>query len=315
MGTDGIGSSIVVALAAILWLAYLTPTWFRQREYHATERNAVRLQQTLRILAETSEVPERVTAETTARSVLAHEKLVRGELKRAEAINRAKGIAMSRAAARTLASLKPEVAATVISHSPAAYRLRRARVIGLGSFAVSLALIFIGFASFSSAAGGVLVTLGAIGTVAAVFLMRKLAVAAQLRSRVARELGAQPAPARQLGHPLLEFADEPAVATPWTPVPLPKPLYIGRPLAQPLVSAAATSAASSTSAIDHARATLVADAAEAEQLLREAHTENRVTPIIRTAAAESRFTRMGIVDGSVTTVTDLDAALRRRRAV
>jgi len=42
----------------------------------------------------------------------------------------------------------------------------------------------------------------------------------------------------------------------------------------------------------------------------------KVTPIIRpAAAAESRFARMGIVDDTASGVTDLDAALRRRRAV
>jgi len=306
MGTDGIGSSIVVALAAILWLAYLTPTWFRQREYLATERNAVRLQQTLRILAETAEVPERVSAETTARSVVAHQKLVRTQQNRAEAIDRAKGIAMSRAAARTLASLTPEVAATVVTHSPAAYRLRRARMIGLSVLAASLILIAAGVTPIAAPLSALFLVLGSLGAVGSVVLMRTLAVATRQRNRVARELAERTVPKRQVGHPLPEFVDEPATVAPWTPVPLPKPLYMGRPLTQPLVSAAA---------IAQARTTLVSDAAAADQRLREAHTEHRVTPIIRAAATENRFTQMGIVDGDVTTVTDLDAALRRRRAV
>lgn len=313
MGIDGIGSSIVVALAAILWLAYLTPTWYRQREYLATERNAVRLQQTLRILAETAELPERVVAETTARSVVAHQKLVRSELNRAEAIDRAKGIAMSRAAARTLASLAPEVAATVITRSLAAYRLRRARVIGLSSLAISLIVVVAGAWSFTSTASGVLLTLGVIGVGASLFLMRKLAVATRLRNRIARELSERPPTKRRIGHPLPEFTDLPVAATPWTPVPLPKPLYIGRPLEQPLVSASAVAQARETLAAD------AADAAETErqrnQEQREERSEHRVTPILRPVASESRFARMGIVDSTSTTVTDLDAALRRRRAV
>ena len=306
MGIDGIGSSIVVALAAVLWLVYLTPTWFRQREYHATERNAVRLQQTLRILAETAEVPARVQAETTARSVVAHQKLVRSEQNRAEAIDRAKGIAMSRAAARTLASLTPEVAATVIAHSPAAYRLRRARMIGLASFAASLLAIIVGLLPFAAAASGALLALGALGAISSVLLLRKLVGATRLRNRIARELREQPAAKRPVGHALREFEDQPTIAAPWTPVPLPKPLYVGRPPAQSVVSA---------SAIAQARATLESDSAESTRSLREAQAESRVTPISRSSAVPNRFSQMGIIEAEVNTVTDLDAVLRRRRAV
>ena len=67
MSSDWLGGGVVWALAAVLWVAYLIPTWMRRRSYNATERNAVRLQQTLRILAETAEVPEHVRAEATAR--------------------------------------------------------------------------------------------------------------------------------------------------------------------------------------------------------------------------------------------------------
>ncbi|MWB97480.1 hypothetical protein [Agromyces seonyuensis] len=66
---DGIGGGVLVVIAAALWVAYLLPSWFRRRQYLATERNAVRLQQTLRILAETSETPEAVQVEATAREV------------------------------------------------------------------------------------------------------------------------------------------------------------------------------------------------------------------------------------------------------
>ena len=58
------GGGLVLALVAVLWLVYLVPTWQRRREYLATERNAVRLQQTLRILAQTAELPEEVRVGT-----------------------------------------------------------------------------------------------------------------------------------------------------------------------------------------------------------------------------------------------------------
>src|SRR6188474_857237 len=60
-----VGGGVLLALAAGLWLVYLIPSWLRRREYLATERNAVRLQQTLRVLAETAEVPYQGCCRTT----------------------------------------------------------------------------------------------------------------------------------------------------------------------------------------------------------------------------------------------------------
>ena len=71
MELTGLGGGVMLAIAAVLWLVYLLPTWLRNREYLATEKNAVRLQQTIRVLAETAEVPTVVRAETLARELAA----------------------------------------------------------------------------------------------------------------------------------------------------------------------------------------------------------------------------------------------------
>jgi hypothetical protein len=76
-----LSGGIVFAVAAVLWTVYLLPTWLRRSEYLATERNAIRLQQTLRILAETAEVPIEIRLEATARNVAEQQKV----LKRVEA--------------------------------------------------------------------------------------------------------------------------------------------------------------------------------------------------------------------------------------
>ena len=76
MSSEVLGGGVMVAVAAALWVTYLMPTWARRRQYLATERNAVRLQQTLRILAETSEIPQEVRVETNARGVSAQRKLL-----------------------------------------------------------------------------------------------------------------------------------------------------------------------------------------------------------------------------------------------
>jgi len=51
------GTAVLLAVAGVLWLVYLVPIWLRRSEYLATERNAARLGQTLRVLAETAEQP------------------------------------------------------------------------------------------------------------------------------------------------------------------------------------------------------------------------------------------------------------------
>ena len=61
----------MLAVAAGLWFLYLVPTWVRRREYLATERTATRIQQTMRVLAETAEVPESVRIAATAREAAA----------------------------------------------------------------------------------------------------------------------------------------------------------------------------------------------------------------------------------------------------
>src|SRR3954470_15287612 len=69
MELTGLGGGIMLAIAAALWLVYLVPSWFKRREYLATERNAVRLQQTIRVLAETAEVADAVRGEAAARQL------------------------------------------------------------------------------------------------------------------------------------------------------------------------------------------------------------------------------------------------------
>lgn len=91
------GGGVVFAVAAALWIAYLLPSWMRRREYLATERTAVRLQQTLRILAETSELPEEVRVEAKARAIAEHEKVIRKAEEKALAETRAAAAAEARA--------------------------------------------------------------------------------------------------------------------------------------------------------------------------------------------------------------------------
>ena len=86
MELTGAGTAIMLAIAAGLWFLYLAPTWVRRREYLATERTATRLQQTMRVLAETAEVPDTVRVAATARDAARAERLLRAQQRRADAM-------------------------------------------------------------------------------------------------------------------------------------------------------------------------------------------------------------------------------------
>ena len=85
MTGGGLGGGVIFVVAALLWVAVLVPAWVRRREFRAAERNALRLQRTLRVLAETTEVPQEVRLEATAKQALAHEKMLRTAQRRQDA--------------------------------------------------------------------------------------------------------------------------------------------------------------------------------------------------------------------------------------
>ncbi|CAN5135794.1 hypothetical protein BH09ACT2_BH09ACT2_14170 [soil metagenome] len=293
---------MIIALAAVLWLAYLVPTWLQRREYLATERNALRLQQTLRIMAETSEVPLEVRAETTARSAAQQERVLKKQLQRTAAIAEAQDAAVARAAARRLAETQPAIAADVAASSPASRRLRRSRAIT--SAVLFAALITSGFGVVQLLASGswMLLAVGAAVTAGSVGMLGQMASVGRTRAALARSLRSRPVVVVEA--PRAVVAPPAPVQTTWTPVPVPKPLYMSRPAPERSLVASLEAAAELRQA-----------AADAERRLREAYGAPEVTPI-RPAAptVPSRFARMGFVEEQPETHTDLDAVLRRRRA-
>lgn len=84
--TGGVfGGGVIFVVAALLWAAVLVPNFMRRREFKAAEQNALRLQRTLRVLAETAEVPTEVRVEATAREALAQERMLRNAQRAQEA--------------------------------------------------------------------------------------------------------------------------------------------------------------------------------------------------------------------------------------
>lgn len=312
MGMDGIGSSVIIALAALMWFLYLIPTWFKRQEYLATERNAVRLQQTMRILAESAEMPSVVRVEATARTVAAQQRALRQQQRQASSRT---------SLARPAASLSDQAQRAVDAGAQTRRRLRRSRA--LASLVLLAALIATGF-GIPVAMGGnwlllaVSVAVGA-GSIA---LLGQAATVTHARKDLRRVSMASVVPSAIHDHADYEQTRRAG----WTPVPIPKPLYLAEQAPAPKsalshVSAQPGLAAQATPAeFDHAAALRVASA-EAERALREAQASPDVSRIDRPAAASeapierSRFASMGVLDPEASNATDLDEILRRRRAV
>lgn len=270
------GTAIMLAVAAGLWFLYLVPTWVRRREYLATERTATRLQQTMRVMAETAEIPDAVRISATAREAARAERSLRAQQRRADT-------------------------AAIPADAVRRQRLRRTRrmasLLMVASTGVGLVQIWlmattgVGAASWA-VLGGALAGGG-------------IAIAAQ-RGLDNRAMPRAAAPARtRLSNPLPRELPvrRPLDPAPWTPVPVPQPLYLSKPPVQRM-----TPAVDSGTLLRQAAAQQV----EAERAARPAAevVPLRADPPVRA----SRFAGMGIVDPAESTVTDLDEVLRRRRS-
>lgn len=317
MNVNPLGSSAVLVLAAVLWFVYLIPTWLRRREYLATERNAVRLQQTLRIMAETAQMPQEVHAESTARAVAAQQRILRKEQQVENVITKAQEQLAARAAAHRLTQARPLITAAARTSPDAARRLRRSRaatsLVLLGALVAAVS----GIVPALSGSAGLLVT-GVVVALASLALLDQMARVARSRRELVRSLAVTPVVHARQTHIYQPRQDAPA-HTGWTPVPLPKPLYLSAPAsAHPAGALSVEAPEGGLEGRERELLELREATAKAEQALREAQIAANVTPIIRAdidEPAPSRFARMGMVDELDASVTDLDAVLRRRRAV
>lgn len=289
MDGTGAGTAIMVAIAALLWFFYLVPTWMRRREYLATERTATRLQQTMRVLAETAELPDEVRLAATAREAARQERLLRARQRREDALAAREVAAVRRATpvSGPRAALAPDVLRR--------RRMRRTRlgasllmIASTGSGIVQIALL----ATTGMAPGSVVVlALAAAGAATAIAVQRRLdarampRVTTEPRTRTAVQLrDAEVRPER----------------TSWTPVEIPRPTYLTRPAPVSVAPRADLHEA------------LRAAAAEAEATLRAAQSAPEVVPL-RPVPRPSKYAGMGVLDSDAIATPDLDAVLRRRR--
>lgn len=257
MDGTGAGTAIMLAIAAVLWFLYLVPTWLRRREYLATERTATRLQQTIRVLAETAEVPDPVRIAATARE----------------------------------AALRPSLDPDVLRRR----RMRRTRL-GASLLMVATTIValvqvwLIATTGMTPGAAGVLALAG-VGGAVAIAVQRRLdarampRAAASARSRTAVQLPEAAAEVRR---------------QPWTPVEMPRPMYLSRPAPEPVTPRADLQEA------------LRAAAAEAEATLRAAQASPEVVRL--RSSRPSKYAGMGVLGPDAVETPDLDEVLRRRRS-
>jgi hypothetical protein len=317
----------MVAVAAALWVTYLMPTWARRRQYLATERNAVRLQQTLRILAETSEIPQEVRVETNARGVSAQQKLLAQAEEDARIAAKAAGDAAT--AARRAAVLRATAARpAVLTPAGKAKRLRAMRALSTLLLVIGLVVAIVGATMLAAGtwtllAGGLVAVAVAVTTLGRLATVSRSARAPRAAADASADVTGHTAPAGSRGQRFepVHFEEAPvAQPSPWTPQPLPKPLHLSpgsiAQAAMASVDAAAQLRQAAAEAELQRRAAAMAEAIAPSEVTRITRPVARVTAAQPTPqAAPSRFANMGIVGDTEPGMTDLDAVLRRRRAV
>ncbi|MGT2426177.1 hypothetical protein [Amnibacterium kyonggiense] len=295
----GLGGGAIIALAAVLWLLYLTPTWLRRREYVRTERTAVRLQQTLRVLAETAEVPEEVRAEVSARSVAEQHRALRESARRAETVARPREAKAERALARSgTGPREPRSRALAVSDI-AASRLRRSRVLATNVLVVGVTLTGWGVSDVTAGGGWEFLAVGIVVVLLAFALLQRASTVAAAHRAVAAVDQAVVVPEETRSFAEWQEA-EPSRPT-WTPVPLPKPRYLEQQQAVAPAPPVRDDVAIAAS--------LRAAAQRADDALRAAHASPAVAALDRRPV--DAVTAM---DESGPVVTDLDGVLRRRRS-
>lgn len=282
MDWAGAGTAVMLGIAALLWFLYLVPTWLRRREYLATERTTARLQYTMAARAALGESAETPDLAATAREAARQERILRAEQRRADA--------MALRAARRAAEAEPvAIAADVLRRRRMRRTRRLASLLMLVATAVALVQFWlIATTGMSLGAWFVLVAALAAGGVA-IAVQRRLDVLAMPRARAA---------ARRRTAVSIARYDVAEARVPWTPVEMPKPLYLSQPSA-PVVTRRPD--------VEEALAAAVADS---QQNLRSAQSAPEVVPMRTT----SRFAAMGRLDPSLVRDTDLDEVLKRRRS-
>lgn len=345
---DVVGGGVLVAVAAALWIVYLLPNWFRRRQYEASERHAIRLQQTLRVLAETAETPEAVRLEATAREVVAQRRILAAQEEAAahqaeaarlaaeaeaqialverraaeEAVAAARERATRLAAAQAMPAISQAtgvVAAPPVTSGAARAARRRGRAFCSSVVLVATLVVLLGLALAWPLVALLLAAVAGAGATAG--LVRLARPAAPVSVSTAQSVA--PIPAAPAFEPI-ELQTAPPRSVEWTPQPLPRPLHLSRgTIAATAMASVEAAAKLQRAAVDEAIAAKAERMAPKVPVLRPAAETARpaASATARTAAparaesAPNPYAAMGIVGSAEPGFNDLDTVLRRRRAV
>lgn len=293
MSGDFLGGGVVFAIAAALWIVYLIPTYLRRRNFDATERNAVRMQQTIRALAETSDVPDEIRVEASARAVIEQKRVLR----QAEAAARSQ---VRQAAGRAVGY--DHEAITL------AQRARRNRFASALFMLATVAGMITGIVLLSTGGSWETLAISCI-SFALALVIQEVVVSSSAAS-------AAPAQANRFASEIFDqgfFKAAPASRS-WTPTALPRPLHLSEgTLAQAVVQSQLAAERMRHNAQESA---LVERMSMDEAGLANLRRSVPATPV-QVPAADSvtaRLARMGVVAEGESAQLDLDAVLQRRRA-
>lgn len=346
MGGQVLSGGVIVFVAVALWLVYLLPSWQSRHRFTSAERNAVRLNQALRVLAETAETPREVQLELTARTAHQQQKLARQvqadkartelaaakarlEVARLESARDRDLVKEQRAAAVEVARAERAAAVEIARAERAAALAKtraekaaalerahaeRAAVPARPAPRPAQARRRFRLAVSTLALGGlVAAVVGAVQVVggAAPILLLAGLVVTTASLVVLRRIAV--VASRGTGRSV-EVAAARTVTAEVQDVPLvptPRPTWTPRELPRPLVASAGSRAAA---VVDEQMAREALRAAAREEAARELAAQEAPTPIesVRPAAAPSPFAAMGYVDD--TEIEDHVRRLLERRA-
>ncbi|HWT32932.1 MAG TPA: large exoprotein [Microbacterium sp.] len=307
MGGQVLGGGVIVLVAVALWLLYLLPSWSRRHRFMTAERNALRLNQALRVLAETSETPGEVTFELNTRTAFAQQRLARRAQAAREAEARKTQAEVDRAAQRAQAERdayarksqaeRDEIAKQLLVESERAERERelaelervrieraaasarpearrararaRARAMIIALWVLALACAALG--AWDLLTTGSVLLLWVAATIAASTVLIGIRLA-RLRSRAVKHDAVGPVAVREYAEVQdVSLVDERA----WSPRTLPKPLT-------------ASQGSQASAVLDEAHARGELRRAALEEAMRERAEQQRPVPLasVRTPAGD-----------------------------
>ena len=82
MNGGTLGGGILLVALALLWVVVLIPSWARNRQHRVAEQHAARIQRTVRLLAETADLPEEHVIEANAKEAFNQQKRLKEERRR-----------------------------------------------------------------------------------------------------------------------------------------------------------------------------------------------------------------------------------------